>query len=71
MQDSNLISGKTMGKCSACGRPIVVRSLRDKKPNYCSRVCASRSRFLTRYRGTMSGPLDRPANPEGKSKFVA
>lgn len=65
-----MIEGKTMGRCAACGKEIVVRSLRDKKPQYCSRVCASRARFLTRYRGTMSGPYDRPTNPSDKSKFI-
>jgi len=71
MQDSAMMEGKTMGVCAACGKEMVIRSTRDKKAQYCSRICASRARFLTRYKGTMSGPLDRPVDPMSKSKFVA
>lgn len=48
------------GKCPVCGKPVVIRSTRGKA-NYCSKVCASQSRFATRYQGTNSGPLDRPS----------
>ena len=60
-----------MGKCAACGKEIVIRSIKDKKAQYCGRVCSSRSRFMTRYSGTMSGPMDRPNDPMSKSKFVS
>lgn len=51
------------GSCPVCGKTVVVRSLRDKRANrasYCSRVCASQARYNTRYRGSLSGPMDRP-----------
>lgn len=54
-------------KCPVCGKPVVLRSLRDtrsNKPSYCSRVCASQARYNTRYTGTMSGPMDRPTLQE-------
>ncbi len=57
----------TETKCPVCDKPVVQRSLRDtraNKPSYCSRVCASQSRFNTRYRGSSSGPLDRPTLKE-------
>ncbi len=47
------------GACPVCGKAVVVRSTRGKV-SYCSRVCASQSRFSTRYKGTMSGPHERP-----------
>ena len=61
----------TTGKCPICGKPVPVRSVRDvraKAPSYCSRVCASQARYNTRYRGTLSGPYDRPTQLE-KTKF--
>ena len=36
---------------------VAVRDIR-KGPGYCSRPCASMSRYKTRYRGTNSGPVD-------------
>lgn len=53
--------GRTIGNCPACGKEIIIRSSRDKKPQYCSRVCAAQARYMTRYRGTNSGPADRPS----------
>lgn len=49
------------GKCSVCGKPTIIRSTRTKDPTYCSRVCAAQERYSKRYRGTNSGPLDRPS----------
>jgi len=48
------------GKCPICGRPVIIRSTRSKEPNYCSQVCASQERYAKRYKGTGSGPIDRP-----------
>lgn len=67
MQDTSML-GKTKAHCLSCGKEIVVRSIRDKSGQYCSRVCASRSRFMTRYSGSMAGPMDRP-DPMSKSKW--
>ncbi len=47
------------GECPICGKEVVVRSTRGKK-DYCSRACASMDRYSERYRGTNSGPMDRP-----------
>lgn len=69
MQDKSML-GKTTAHCLSCGKEIVVRDIRDKKTHYCSRVCASRSRFMTRYSGSMAGPLDRPSDPMSKSKWL-
>ena len=47
------------GKCVICGKEVVIRNTR--KPNlYCSRVCESMKRYSTRYKGSSSGPMDRP-----------
>lgn len=57
--------------CPVCGKPVPVRSVRDVRanvPNYCSRVCASQGRYSTRYRGSLSGPYNRPTRSE-KTKF--
>lgn len=54
-------------KCPVCGKEVVLRSKRDtrsSKPSYCSRVCASQARYSTRYRGSFSGPMDRPSLKE-------
>lgn len=56
------IGGK-MGKCPICGKEVPQRSKRGPA-NYCSRVCKSQLRYATRYRGTMSGPMDRPTLKE-------
>lgn len=62
-----------MGVCSNPGCNVEVpqrnvHDVRNNKPNYCSRVCASQSRYATRYRGTLSGPMDKPA-PMQKTKL--
>ena len=51
----------TKGKCPICGKEVIVRSTRNKKPTYCSRVCASQERYSARYKGSNSGPMDRPS----------
>ena len=61
--------GRTIGKCSSCGKDVILRDRRDKKTQYCSRACASQARFKTRYRGTGSGPMDRPKDWEEKKHF--
>ena len=48
-----------VSKCPVCGKSVVKRTTRGKEA-YCSRVCASQERFSKRYKGTMSGPRDRP-----------
>jgi len=59
----------TLGKCPVCGKSVPVRTTRSKKPNYCSRACASQSRYATRYQGTFSGPKDKPDTKLEKTKF--
>lgn len=51
------------GSCPICGKPVLVRSTRGKV-NFCSRICASQVRYATRYKGSLSGPLDRPTLQE-------
>ncbi len=58
----------TVGKCPICGKPVTVRSTREKKPPYCSRICASQRTHGSRYRGSLSGPMDRPQSIN-KTKF--
>ncbi len=57
MQDDSL--SRTMGKCPACAKDVILRDKRDKKPQYCSRICASKARYNLRYKGSSSGPMDR------------
>jgi hypothetical protein len=51
------------GKCPVCGKPVTVRSTRGKAA-YCSRACASMPKYAMRYKGTNSGPMDRPRMSE-------
>lgn len=57
----------TQTVCPICGKEVPARSVHDvrnQKANYCSRVCASQGRYATRYRGSASGPMDRPTLQE-------
>lgn len=55
------------GKCANCGKEIPIRDIRTKTGQYCNRICASQRNFKKRYRGTMSGPADRPTfNTKGE-----
>lgn len=49
--------------CPVCGKnEVLIRNSRERSnPPACSRVCASsRTQLNRRYRGTASGPADRP-----------
>ncbi len=47
--------------CKTCGKPIVVHSTRGKESvGYCSKACASMSRFEKRYTGPRSSLYDLP-----------
>lgn len=50
----------TMGACVVCGKATPKRDKREQGPVFCGRIHAALARFSTRYRGTNSGPLDRP-----------
>jgi len=50
----------TKGNCPICGKVVLKRTTRGKI-EYCSRVCASQVRYATRYKGSSSGPADRPS----------
>lgn len=53
-----------LGLCPICKEnKVPIRTTRGPV-NYCSRTCASQARYATRYRGTMSGPKDRPTLKE-------
>lgn len=45
---------KTKGQCAICGKEVIIRNVHDTRrnlPSYCSRVCASNSRYSgTRYK---------------------
>lgn len=58
MQFQESLSKKS--QCPVCGKDVVVRDTRSRKAVFCSRVCASTRTFGSRYRGTMSGPADKP-----------
>jgi len=63
----SLETNSTTGRCPVCGKPVPIRSVRDVRSNktsYCSRVCASQARYNTRYRGSLSGPYNRPTLAE-------
>jgi hypothetical protein len=61
--------------CAVCSKPVPVRDIRDLrsgKPFFCGRVHAQLGKFATRYRGTNSGPMDRPTTQklmDEKTKF--
>lgn len=57
------------GNCASCGKVIPIKDIRSKKAEYCNQICSSLSRFKTRYRGTMSGPADRPRFNEKGEKI--
>jgi len=63
--------GRTMGKCKNCGKSVILRDRRDKKSQYCSRICAAQARYKTRYRGSGAGPMDRPKDWEEKKRFIS
>jgi len=67
MQNDSL--GRTMSKCPICGKDVILRDKRDKKTQYCSRICAAQSRYKTRYKGSGAGPMDRPKDWEEKRHF--
>lgn len=69
MQDSALLSSKNNSTCPVCGKPVVKKDIRDRKPAYCGRVCAANGRYSTRYRGTSSGLYDRPKDMASRTKF--
>ena len=48
------------GNCQICGKEVPMRDIRNKKPVYCGRIHANMARFSSRYRGSGSGPADRP-----------
>ena len=49
------------GKCAICGKDVPIRSTRDRGDAYCSRSHeVMGKRFGKRYKGTNSGPMDRP-----------
>jgi hypothetical protein len=71
MQDSFDNQTNKMGNCVVCGTKVPKRDIRDKSPLFCGRIHAELAKFGTRYRGTNSGPLDRPSTKElfEKTKF--
>lgn len=68
MQDQNLNLPRRA--CPVCGKITPRRDIRDKKPQYCSRICARMSDFKNRYRGSLSGPFDRPVDIMTKTKWI-
>ena len=67
MQDQQLVLPRTT--CATCGKVVPKRDVRDKKSQFCSRICAGMSKFQTRYKGTASGPYDRPVDMIEKTKW--
>lgn len=67
MQDTKMNLPRT--NCPVCGKTTPRRDVRDRKPQYCSRVCAGMSKFQTRYRGSDAGPFDRPVDIMTKTKW--
>jgi hypothetical protein len=57
------------GVCPICGGPMVVRSTRNTTTTCGRKACASMGRYATRYRGSNSGPMDRPVNMSEKIKL--
>lgn len=57
------------GNCANCGKEIPIKDIRDVKARYCGRICASLRLFKSRYRGSGSGPADRPRFNEKGEKI--
>ena len=49
------------GACPVCGKETIIRNVRSKTPEYCSRLCASNARFTRRYTGTSASRYERPS----------
>lgn len=61
------VSSRPQGKCLVCDKPILVKSTRGQaSTGYCSRVCASMSRYAKRYTGPRSEVYNRPIDLEKK-----
>lgn len=69
MQDNQLSLPRTT--CPVCGKVTPKRDIRDRKPQFCSRVCAGMSKFQNRYKGSLAGPFDRPVDIMKKTKWEA
>lgn len=54
------ITNRPRGNCANCGKVIPIKDIRSTKASYCNKICASIRLFRSRYRGTNSGPADRP-----------
>ena len=67
MQNDSM--GRTWSKCPNCGKDVIVRSSRDTRAQFCSRICRTALVSAKRYRGTNSGPLDRPENMKDRMKI--
>jgi len=48
------------GTCGICGIEVPIRDKRSKGVVYCGRIHANMAKYSTRYRGSNSGPADRP-----------
>lgn len=59
---------KNIGYCLTCGKAVPVRDTRAKKGSYCSRICAQQTRYQTRFKGSNSGPADRPASSKAPER---
>ena len=63
MQDN---TARPRSKCAYCGEDITTDSIRNPKVKYCSRPCASMSRYQKRYVGPRSGQDDKPKTDRTK-----
>lgn len=62
-------ASRPQSTCMVCGKPILVRSTKGKRSTgYCSRVCASMSRYGKRYTGPRSEIYNQPVDLEKKRK---
>lgn len=48
------------GTCPVCGKETIIRDVRSKAQEFCSKLCASNARFTRRYVGTSAGRHERP-----------
>ena len=48
------------GTCPVCGKETIIRNIRSKSPEFCSKLCASNARYTRRYTGTSAGRHERP-----------
>jgi len=57
---SNSFTSLQRGVCPVCGKETIIRDVRSKLLEFCSKLCAHNAQYTRRYVGTGSGRHERP-----------